>query len=173
MIARCEDVEDLAIYERLAHVNYLAAAYCTHAALPALLASGGRILAVASVSGLTGVPTRTAYAASKHAMVGFFESLRIELRNRGVSVTIAAPDYVSTRIHERALTADGSELGYSPLRHEHALAAAKCADLLVSAMLSRRRLVLTSFRSRIGRWLRLIAPRLVDRMAARAAVRWR
>ena len=57
---------------------------------------------MASIAGLTGVPERTGYAASKHAMVGFFESLRIELRDSGVDVTIIAPDFVVSQIHRRA-----------------------------------------------------------------------
>ena len=79
MWSRFDAVRDFAIYERLLAVNYLGAVYTTAAALPYLKAARGLVVAVASIAGLTGVPERTGYAASKHAMVGFFESLRIEL----------------------------------------------------------------------------------------------
>jgi NAD(P)-dependent dehydrogenase (short-subunit alcohol dehydrogenase family) len=96
-------------------VNYLGAAWLTRRALPALKASRGRIVAISSLAGLAGVPTRTGYAASKHAMFGFFDSLRIELRPHGVSVTIVAPDFVVSEIHRRAAGPDGRPLGETPM----------------------------------------------------------
>ena len=84
MWSRFDALSDLSVFTRLLATNYLGAVYATAAALPALKAAGGLIVAVASVAGLTGVPERSGYAASKHAMVGFFESLRIELTGSGV-----------------------------------------------------------------------------------------
>ena len=75
MWAKFADIKDMAIVERIMQVNYMGAVYCTHYALPHLTAARGRIVGVASLTGLVGVPTRTAYAASKHAMRGFFDSL--------------------------------------------------------------------------------------------------
>jgi short-subunit dehydrogenase len=168
MWSRLEDLTDLAILERLLRVNYLAAAELTAAALPALRASRGLIVAVASVAGLTGVPERSGYAASKHAMVGFFESLRIELAGSGVDVTIVAPDFVVSEIHRRAIGGDGKPLGTSPMQESRIMTAQRCAALIHAAMLRRQRLLITSWRGRAGRWLRLIAPRWIDAIAARA-----
>jgi short-subunit dehydrogenase len=125
-------------------------------------------VAVASVAGLTGVPERTGYAASKHALVGFFESLRIELAGSGVDVTLIAPDFVASQIHRRAIGSDGRALGVSPMREAHIMSAARCAQLIVRAMHRRDRLLITSTRGRFARWARLIAPAMVDRIAARA-----
>lgn len=165
-----EEIEDSSIFERLVRLNYLSAAWCTYYALPHLKASsaGGRIVGVASVAGLTGVPTRTAYAATKHAMFGFFDSLRVELRGSPVSVTMVAPDFVVTEIHRRALGADGEALGESPLQEGKVMTAEACARLMVRAMTRRQRLLLTSSRARFGRWFKLLAPGLVDRIAAKA-----
>jgi len=91
MWTRLEDITDTSIIERMIRVNYLGSAYCTYYALPYLKASRGRIVTVSSLAGLSGVPTRTAYAASKHALFGFFDSLRIELMGTGVTVTLIAP----------------------------------------------------------------------------------
>ena len=88
-------------------VNYLGSVYCTHHALPHLKASRGLIVAMASISGLIGVPLLTGYAASKHAIVGFFESLRIELAGTGVGVTIVAPDFVQSEILARSYRRPG------------------------------------------------------------------
>ena len=77
MWSRFDAIADFGVFEQVMRVNFLSAVHCTRAALPALKTSRGLIVAVASLAGLNGVPERTAYAASKHAMVGFFESLRI------------------------------------------------------------------------------------------------
>lgn len=171
MWARFDALADLEVFERLMRVNYLACVWLTHAALPALKASRGRLVAVASVAGLSGVPERTAYAASKHAVVGFYDSLRIELADTGVSVTVVAPDFVVTKAHERATGADGRPLGASPLRRERVMTAEECARLVVRAMARRERLLITSARGRFARVLKLVAPGLVDRIAARAIAR--
>jgi short-subunit dehydrogenase len=171
MWTRFDELRDLAVLERLMRVNYLGTAWLTHAALPALKASRGRLVAVASVAGLTGVPERTAYAASKHAVVGFMDSLRIELAGTGVSVTVIAPDFVLSKAHERAVGADGRPLGASPLRKDRIMTAEACAQLIRAAVLRRDRLLVTSLRGRIGRWVALFAPALIDRIAARAIAR--
>ena len=168
MWARFDAVTDFSVYERLLAVNYLGAVHMTAAALPHLKRARGLIVAVASIAGLTGVPERTGYAASKHAMVGFFESLRIELEDSGVDVTIVAPDFVVSEIHRRATGADGRPLGHTPMQEAHIMTSATCARLIVRAMHRRQRLLVTSARGRMARWARLVVPRLVDRMAARA-----
>lgn len=165
------ELEDLSVLERLMRVNYLGAAYLTHAALPLLKVSRGRIVAVASLAGLTGIPTRSGYAASKHAMFGFFESLRIELRDTGISVTLIAPDFVHSQIHKRALTADGTPLGESPLQTHKIMTAAQCAEYTVTAALARKRLKIMTVRGHLLRWLRIMLPGLVDRMSYNAITR--
>jgi short-subunit dehydrogenase len=168
MWSRFDAVSDLAVYERLIRVNYLSAVYMTAAALPHLKRTRGLLVAVASVSGLTGVPERTGYAASKHAMVGFFESLRIELAGCGVGVTVVAPDFVLSELHRRAIGADGKPLGRSPMQEAHIMTSEACARQILQAMHRRRRLLITSRRGRLGRWARLLVPGLIDRVAARA-----
>src|SRR5579863_10723471 len=168
MWARFDAVTDFSVFERLLAVNYLGAVYLTAAALPHLKRSRGLIVAVASIAGITGVPERTGYAASKHAMVGFFESLRIELRGSGVDVTIVAPDFVKSELHKGALGADGRPLRVSPMDEPRIMTSEQCARLIVRAMGRRQRLLITSRRGRLGRWARLVAPAAVDRIAARA-----
>ncbi|MBM2854671.1 MAG: short-chain dehydrogenase/reductase [Steroidobacteraceae bacterium] len=150
MWSRLDELEDPGLLERLMRVNYLGAAWLTWRALPALVAARGRIVAISSVAGLVGVPTRTGYSASKHAMFGF------------------APDFVRSEIHRRAIGPDGKPLGVSPMKEAKIMTAEECAAIILRATLQRRRLVMTSFRSRSLRWLKLLAPGLVDRLAARA-----
>lgn len=163
-----EDLSDISIFEQLIRLNYLGSVFCTYYALPYLKKSKGRIVAVSSLAGLSGVPARTGYSASKHAMMGFFESLRIELKGTGVTVTIVAPDFVLSEIHRRALDSSGNPLGESPMQESRIMKAEECAALIVKAMEKRKRLLLTSFRGKVGRWLKLLAPSLVDNIAAKA-----
>ena len=168
MWARFDAVADPSVFETLMRVNYLGSVYATRAALPHLQRSQGLIVAVASVAGLTGVPERTGYAASKHAMIGFFESLRIELAGSGVDMTIVAPDFVRSEIHRRAIGADGTPLGTTPMQESKIMTADACAALIVRAMQRRDRMLVTSLRGRLGRLLKPFVPTLLDRIAARA-----
>jgi short-subunit dehydrogenase len=111
MWSRFDALQDLSIFETLMRVNYLGPVHLTSQALPHLKQSKGLIVAVASLAGLTGVPERSGYAASKHAMIGFFDSLRIELAGSGVDVSVIAPDFVVTAIHKRAIGPHGQPLG--------------------------------------------------------------
>ena len=168
MWSRLDELEDPEVLERLIRTNYLGAAWITWRALPALVAARGRIVAISSMAGLIGVPTRTGYSASKHAMFGFFDSLRIELAGKGVSVTVVAPDFVRSEIHRRAIGPDGKPLGQSPMQEAKIMTADECAAIVLRATLERRRLAFTSTRAKFFRWFKLLAPGLVDRLAARA-----
>lgn len=168
MWSRFDELEDLSILERIMAVNYFGAVYCTRPALPWLKRSRGQIVAVASLAGLTGVPCRSGYCATKHAMVGFFDSLRIELADDGVAVTVIAPDFVVSEIHRRALGPDGRPLGETPMQESRIMTAERCAELIVAATTRRQRLLITSLRGRLGRWIKLVWPGLIDRIARRA-----
>lgn len=157
--------EDLHWYEDLMKVNLWGAVWCTHAALPHLLASRGRIVAVSSLAGLMGVPGRTAYSATKFAMTGFFEALRAELKTAGVSVTTAYPGVVATRIRHRGFNARGEPAGSSGLKEDDAMPVEECARLVIAGMEGRQREVVMSAKGRIGRFMKLLAPGLVERMA--------
>lgn len=171
MGARLDELTDPAVLERLMRVNYLGPAWLAWHALPHLKASRGRIVVVSSLAGLTGVPTRTGYAAAKHALHGFFDSLRCELAGSGVAVTIVCPDFVVSEIHRRALGPDGRPVGSSPIQESKVMTAAACAAAILRAARRRRRLVLLSARGKVGRYVRLVAPRLIDRLAIRAVTR--
>ena len=163
-----EQITDTSIIEQIMRINYLGAAYCTYYALPYLKQSKGRIAAVSSVAGLTGVPTRSAYCASKHAMFGFFDALRVELMGSGVTVTMIAPDFVLSEIHRRAFAGDGNPLGKSPMQEEKIMTAEECAAKILPALEDRKRLLIMTARGKVGRWIKLIAPGLIDRMAQKA-----
>ena len=163
-----EDVEDLGWYEDLMRVNLWGSVWCTHAALPHLKASRGSIVAVSSLAGLVGVPGRTAYGATKFAMTGFFEALRAELKSAGVSVTTAFPGVVATQIRYRGYNAAGGALGSSSLKEDDAMPVEACAKLIVDGMRARQREVVMTTRGKLGRFLKLFAPGMVENMALAA-----
>jgi short-subunit dehydrogenase len=163
-----EEVENLGWYEELMRVNLWGSVWCTHAALPHLKASKGSIVAVSSLAGLIGVPGRTAYGATKFAMTGFFEALRAELKGSGVSVTTAYPGVVATRIRYRGFNAAGQPMGASALKEEGAMTVEECARLIIDGINRRRREVVMSAKGKLGRFLKLLAPGLVENMALAA-----
>lgn len=168
MLARFEDVTDLSLYERLMRVNYLGSVYPTYHALPHLKLSRGLVVAVSSLAGLHGVPLRTAYAATKHAQIGFFDSLRIELRGTGVGVTVVCPYFVQSEIRRRSAGPDGRTVAASAVHEGEIMTTEACARRIARAMERRERLVVMTWKGRLGRWVKLVAPGLVDRLAAEA-----
>lgn len=169
MQARFDAITDLAVFERVMRVNYLGAIHCTHAALPHLVARRGLVVAVSSLQGKTGFPTYSGYAASKHAMQGFFDSLRIELAASGVDVLVASPGPVDTAIHERRLTVDG---GHRGRRARGAMPVDECARQIAAAIARRDRELVMTAAGKAGQWLKLLAPRLLDRLIADAVRRF-
>jgi short-subunit dehydrogenase len=165
---RADEVTDLSVFEKMLRVNYLSAVWCTTAALPHLKATKGRILTVGSVSGLTGVPLRSAYAASKHALAGFMDTLRIEMESSGVSVTMIHPGFVSTGSQARNVGADGTVLGEMPVKPAGGHTPEEIARMLLEAGLARKREAVPGLRIKLGLMLRPFLPGLIDRMTSKA-----
>ena len=149
-------------------VNYFGAMWCTREALPHLRERGGLMVAVSSLAGKIGVPGRTAYSASKFALAGFCEALRAELRGSGVDVCVVFPGVVATDTRINGFGPDGRPLGESRLREEGAMSAQECARQMLAAMAARKRELVMTGKGRLGLWLKLLAPRLVENMALKA-----
>jgi len=161
------DTRDLGVFEQVMRVSYLGSVYCTHAALPALRESRGRLVAMSSLAGKTGVPLRTAYAASKHALHGFFDSLRIELAGTGVSVTLVCPGFVNTGPGVHALGPDGAALAAEALVRSDAMPLGECARRTIRAVWRRQRELVMTPRARVAAVIKAVAPGVADRAAAR------
>jgi NAD(P)-dependent dehydrogenase (short-subunit alcohol dehydrogenase family) len=159
---------DLRWTEDLMRINLWGSVWCTHAALPNLKARRGQVVAVSSLAGLVGVPGRTAYCASKFAQTGFFEALRVELLPHGVGVTIAYPGVVNTQIRYRGYNAQGQPAGVSGLKEDDAMPVQTCAALILRGAAQRQRDVVMTGKGKLGRWMKLIAPTLVDKLALAA-----
>jgi NAD(P)-dependent dehydrogenase (short-subunit alcohol dehydrogenase family) len=168
MWARFRDITDLTLFERIMRVNYLGTVYSTHYALPHLIRSRGLVVGISSLTGKTGVPTRSGYSASKHAMQGFLDSIRIELRDTGVDVLVVSPGFVKTDIRSKLLGPNGQSLDASPRDESEGMSVDECTAIILRAVDHRAREVVMTPRGKIGMWLKLVAPGLVDRIAERA-----
>jgi NAD(P)-dependent dehydrogenase (short-subunit alcohol dehydrogenase family) len=169
MWARFDAVTDPTLFERLIAVNYLSAVYCTHAALPHIRQSQGLITVISSLQGRVGVPLHTGYAAAKHALHGFFDSLRMELQEGKPGILMVLPHWVDTGLRQNAVGPAGTAMGDSARRHgSHPLPAAEAARLIVQAMEGRKgELVLPRSMGSLL-WLNRLSPRLAARI-----VKWR
>lgn len=173
MHARFDELHDIDAVERITAINYFGSVYCTWYALPYLKKTKGRLVAISSLTGRNGVPTRTLYSGTKHAMAGFFDSLRIELKQDGVSVTVIYPGFVATDIAERALGPDGKPLGTRPVNKNAIMSVEECARQTVQAVAERKREVIMTRRAKLGMLLKAIWPDVVDRFAERGIKRGR
>ena len=156
------------VVRRVVEVNFFGAVHVTQAALPHLLRSRGAIVAVSSVAGFSPLLARTGYAASKHALHGFFDSLRPEVAAAGVSVTLACPSFVDTAIDRHALDGSGA-VGRHVTRVVvgRPLAADDVARRICDAARQGRRLVLIGRTAHLAWWLSRFAPGLYETLMAR------
>jgi short-subunit dehydrogenase len=161
--SRFDELHDLSLFEKVIQVNFFGSVYCTHYALPYLKETRGRLVGVSSLRGKFPSATADGYGASKHAMAGFFDSLRNELADSGVSVTMIFPGWVCTGISSRALKADGKPTGKISVHEEGAMPVDDCARQIIQAVAMRKREVVMTLQGKLGLWMRLIAPGAVDR----------
>lgn len=159
---------DVDVIRRVMDVNFFGAVHCTKAALPSLLERRGQIIVLSSVAGLAPLATRTGYSASKHALHGFFESLRAEHAKDGLAVTMVCPSFVRTRIGDHALATDGRPAASDARTGVRgAIEPEVVADAIFHAATKRSRVLLIPPRARIFLWIWRIAPSLYERIMAR------
>ena len=157
MRAIFDDV-DLGVLHKLMDVN------CCKYALPYLQASKGSVVGISSVAGLHGLPGRTGYSASKYAMTGFLETLRIENLKKGLHVMIACPGFTASNVRFSALTADGSQQGETPRDEAKMMTAGEVARIVAKGILRRKRLCLMENEGRATHFVKKFAPAFLDRM---------
>lgn len=153
---------DLKVLHRLMDVNFWGTVYCTKYALPYLIANKGSLVGVSSVAGFHGLPGRTGYSASKFAIHGFLETVRIENLKKGLHVMIIAPGFTATEIRKHALVADGSEQGESPRKEEKLKTPGYVAKWVLKGIRKKKRNKLLTWDGRFTALLQRIIPDVVD-----------
>lgn len=157
--------DDCDAVRRVMEVNFQGSVHCTAAALADLRARRGLIIAISSVAGYAPLTGRAAYCASKHALHGFFDTLRIELAADGVDVLIVCPSYIATGIRSHVAAASEDDDRARVIGGEDSpLAVAE--QILRSAHRGRRQITT----GRVGwaaYWLHRLSPRAYERLMRR------
>lgn len=161
--ALLEDFPNLDLFKHTMNVNFYGAVHCTYYALPYLKQNHGRIVAISSLGGKAAVPYNTPYIASKYAMHGFYDALRMELMPHGVSVTVICPSWVVTEFHEAQMDKNGIRKGSRgrAIYTKNMMTADRCAGITLQAAIKRRREVLMG-PGLLAAWLKLLAPGFMD-----------
>ncbi len=155
---------DLKVIRSLMDVNFWGTVNCTKYALPYLLESKGSVVGVISIAGYSALPARTGYSASKYAVRGFLDTLRIEHLKDGLNVLVFAPGYTSSNVRNAALTADGTPQGKTPLEEGSLMSAEECATYLAKALAHRRSVMTLTALGRATVIAHRLFPRLTDRL---------
>lgn len=164
MRALFEDV-DLNVIRNLMDVNFYGTVYCTKFALPHLLKTKGSLVGIISIAGYVGLPGRTGYSASKFAIRGFLDTVRIENLKKGLHVLVAAPGFTASEVRKVALTGDGSQQGETPRDESKMMSAEECARRIVCAIEKRKRsLILTFTEGKLTVFLGTFFPALLDKL---------
>lgn len=155
---------DLKVLHRLMDVNFWGTVNCTKYALPWIQKSKGSIVGISSVAGIHGLPGRTGYSASKYAMTGFLDTIRVENLKKGVHVMTACPGFTASNVRFSALTADGSQQGETPRDEAKMMTPDEVAMIVAKGIRRRKRLCLMEWEGRGTHLLKKICPGLVDRL---------
>jgi len=160
----------LEVAKYIMDVNFFGPVVLTQSVLPRMIERGkGHIVVISSVLGRFHLPRRSFYVAAKHALHGYFDTLRAEIGSRGIDITIICPGWVATDIAANALQADGRPYGKSGRPAEKQMSAEKCARHILAAICRRRREVYIGGFEVYGRWVKLLWPTFFDRLVTRMA----
>jgi short-subunit dehydrogenase len=163
----------LSVDKRIMQVNFLGTVALTKAVLPYFLKQGqGHIVTVSSVTGLYGTPYRSAYAASKHALHGFFDSLRAEVHDKNIAVTLVCPGFVRTPITLNALTGDGTPLNQMDKGTSGGLDVNVFAEKMLNAVSKQKnRVIIAGRKEKFGVFMKRFFPAWFDKLIVKVEVR--
>jgi len=154
---------DLSVIHKLMDVNFWGTVYCSFYAVPHLLKTKGSLVAVTSIAGKHGLPGRTGYSASKFAVQGLMETIRIENIKSGLHVLTFAPGFTATNVRRSALTRDGSPQGDSPLQEAKLMQPGEISIRIYHAVKKRKREVVVGLHGKGTLFGNFFFPRLLDR----------
>ena len=155
---------DLEVIRKLMDTNFWGTVYCSKYALPHLLESKGTLAGVSSIAGYKGLPGRTGYSASKFAMQGFLEVVRIENLKKGLHVLIACPGFTTSNIRNVALSKDGSAQGETPLDEGKLMPAEEVARHIIVAIEKKKERIILTTQGKLTVLLNKFFPKFMDKM---------
>lgn len=155
---------DVKVLKSVMDVNFWGAVYCTKYALPHILKTQGSIVGVSSIAGYKGLPGRTGYSASKFAMNGFLDALRVENLKTGVHVMTACPGFTASNIRNTALDKDGQEQRESTLNEQNMMTSEKVAKIIANGVENRSRTLIMTGEGKLTVLIGKLFPGLLDRL---------
>jgi short-subunit dehydrogenase len=156
---------DILVDKRLMDVNYLGTVALTKALLPHFIErKSGRFVVISSVTGKISTPLRSSYAASKHALHGFFDSLRAEVFKYNIQVTLICPGFVQTKVSLNALTGDGTPLNRMDNTTKNGVTATYLADKILKAIRQNRQEVAIGHKEIYGILIKRFFPKLAAKI---------
>jgi short-subunit dehydrogenase len=155
---------DIKVLKSVMDVNFWGTVYCTKYALPEILKTKGSIVGVSSIAGYKGLPGRTGYSASKFAMNGFLDALRVENLKTGIHILTACPGFTASNIRNTALSADGTQQGESTLHEEKMMTADEVAVIIVEGVEKRARTLVMTGQGKLTVFLNKFLPGLLDKL---------
>jgi len=166
MWADFEEINDLTIFQKLIETNYLGAVYLTHYFLPHLIKSKGLITAISSIQGKISVPAHSGYVASKHALTGFLNTLRMELKDKNVDVMLVMPHWLrGTDLRKNAFDKDGNKIGETKKEHnKESISLEECSRKIIKGMSRRKRELIIPGKLKALTWLNLLFPSLAEKI---------
>lgn len=162
------------VEQRIMQTNYFSAITLTKAVLPQMEKNGfGNIILMSSITGKIGVPNRSTYCASKHAIIGYFDSLRAELkmRNSPVNINIIMPGYIHTNISIHAVTGDGREQGLMDKGQANGMSVEVCAKKIITAIRKNKKEVLIGRKEILMAYFRRFIPSLYYNLITKVATK--
>lgn len=163
MRAIFEDLE-LSVIKKLMDTNFWGTVYCTKYALPYLLKTKGSVVGVTSIAGFVGLPARIGYSASKYAIKGFLDTLRIENLYKGLHVLLIAPGFTASNIRQTALVADGSQQGETPRDEDKMMTSEAVAEYLARGIINRKREIILTSQGKLTVTLNKFFPKMMDKI---------
>ena len=163
MRALVEDT-DIATLKKVMDINFWGTVYCTKFALDEIIKNKGTVAGISSIAGYRGLPGRSGYSASKHAVNGWLEALRTEMLDKGVNVLWAAPGFTTSNIRAVALNKDGKPQGESPMDENKMMSSAECATHILKAIEKRKRTLVLTFTGKRTVFMNKFFPGWADRL---------
>jgi len=156
---------DMRVIRKIMEVNFFGTVALTKGILPMMLKrQRGRIVVTSSVMGKFGTQLRSAYSASKHALHGWFDSLRHEVCNSNIKVTLVCPGFIKTNVTLNALKADGTKYGEMANGQQNGMSPERCAEKMLQGVEKGKREIYIGGKEIWGVYLKRLAPRLLDKV---------
>lgn len=155
---------DLLVLKQVMDINFWGTVYCTKYALPELLKTEGSVVGVSSIAGYKGLPGRTGYSASKAAMNGFLEALRVENLKTGLHIMLACPGFTASNIRNVALNSEAQSQGESSMDEDKMMTAQEVAERIIRGVERKERELIMTAQGKFTVFLQKFLPSFLDKL---------